>query len=375
MSARRRCIGGAPCPQSRMGGEWRGAARRAWDRVYRGEGARDRRGGAESIARAMAGAFLRSARTAALLCRRCSSASGTYAPPAAEARLRTLQHKMQQMYAAGSFAAARDAAQECRNIALSHFGPDHPVSASSVNNLALMHKSLGQDERATELYREALSLYRMSVGEIHRSTATVACNLALLLRDTAARSAAGREIDREKNPVQSTADTAAALAEARTLLEGAVAARLQVLGPPHPEVALARSQLASILRVQGDLTGASELLERAVEHLDASHFAAEATQGTDAAKTARLGALLAGALNSLALLRKQQARLAEAEPLYLRASALYDGCVGELNSDAIVCRHNMAELALARGDEAAARHLQQDVMRRVEAAEGVEGAT
>jgi len=238
-----------------------------------------------------------------------------------------------------------------------------------------MHKSLGQDERATELYREALSLYRMSVGEVHRSTATVACNLALLLRDTAARSAAGGEIDREKNPVQSTADTAAALAEARTLLEGAVAARLQVLGPPHPEVALARSQLASILRVQGDLTGASELLERAVEHLDASHFAAEATQGTDATKTARLGALLAGALNSLALLRKQQARLAEAEPLYLRASALYDGCVGELSSDAIVCRHNMAELALARGDEAAARHLQQDIMRRVEAAEGVEGAT
>jgi tetratricopeptide (TPR) repeat protein len=282
---------------------------------------------------------------------------------------------MQRMFSKGSYAAARDAAQECRDLALSHFGAAHPVSASAVNNLALMHKSLGHDERATELYREALSLYRMSVGEVHRSTATVACNLALLLRDTAARSAAGREIDTasETVPVQSTADTAAALAEARTLLEGAVAARSQVLEPGHPEVALAKSQLASILRVQGDLDGASELLERAVEHLDASHFAAEATQGTDALKTSRLGTLLAGALNSLALLRKQQVRLAEAEPLYLRASALYDRSVGESSSDAIVCRHNMAELALARGDEAAALRLQQDILRRVEAAEKAAG--
>jgi tetratricopeptide (TPR) repeat protein len=280
---------------------------------------------------------------------------------------------MQQMYAAGNYVAARDAAKECCSIALSHFGPDHPVSSSSVNNLALMYKSLGQDERATELYREALGLYRRSVGEVHRSTATVACNLALLLRDTAVRGMAGREIEpaHEPGPVPSNADAAAALAEARTLLEGAVAARSQVLGPPHPEVALARSQLASILRAQGDLDGASELLECAVEQLDASHFALEATLGTDAPKTARLAALLAGALNSLALLRKQQARLAEAEPLYLRASALYDGSVGESSSDAIVCRHNMAELALARGDEAAALHLQQDILRRVKVAEAV----
>ena len=77
--------------------------------------------------------------------------------------------------------------------------------------------------------------------------------------------------------------------------------------------------------------------------------------------------LLKGALNSLGLLRKQQGRFAEAQSLYTRASSLYDTCTSTSSPDAVVCRHTLAELALAAGDETRARAIQLDIVRRVEA--------
>jgi len=282
-------------------------------------------------------------------------------------RLRSLQQKMHEMHASGSYVEARDLAEECRTIALGLFGPDHPVSASSVNNLALMYKALGETGRATKYYREALGLYRRSVGQVHRSTATVACNLALLLRDSAIRGGGSDAELADPPPADGSSDAAAALDEARSLLEGAVETRSQVLGERHPEVSLAISQLATVLRARGDHNAASELLERAVESLDASYFAAQAVHGDAAKVTSRLASLLASALNSLGLLRKQQERHVEAEPLYARASALYDCAAGASSPDAIVCRHNLAELAMVRGDEAGAQAIQKDILRRVEA--------
>ncbi|EOD08703.1 hypothetical protein EMIHUDRAFT_258178, partial [Emiliania huxleyi CCMP1516] len=99
-------------------------------------------------------------------------AAETYVPPATEARIRSLQQQIGKAHAAGKYDEARLAAAECRELARSLFGPDHPVSASAVNNLALVHRSLGERERATALYREALVLYRRSVGAEHQSTAT-----------------------------------------------------------------------------------------------------------------------------------------------------------------------------------------------------------
>lgn len=309
---------------------------------------------------------------------RAASSSGSYVPPEAESRLRSMQQHIQQLHVSGSYSEARDIAEECRTLALGHFGPDHPVSASAVNNLALMHKLLGEKGRAAVLYREAHWLYRRSVGEAHRSTATVACNLALLLRDSAVQGgASGEPADlpgavgaADAADAEGAPDAGAALREARTLLEGAIRTREEALGARHPEVSLARSQLASVLREQGELAAASALLERAAEELDGAYFAAQAAHGDAAGVTKRCAALLAGALNSLGLLRKQQARHAEAEPLYARASDLFDAAVGAASPDAIVCRHNLAELLLAQGDRDGARKIQDDILRRVEVAQG-----
>ncbi|MGH7261960.1 MAG: tetratricopeptide repeat protein, partial [Nitrospiraceae bacterium] len=53
-------------------------------------------------------------------------------------------------------------------------------------------------------------------------------------------------------------------AGARPLQERALAIREKALGPEHPETAISLSNLASVLRDQGDLAGARPLYERAL---------------------------------------------------------------------------------------------------------------
>eukprot|EP00966_Prymnesium_polylepis_P136329 3150057-Prymnesium_polylepis.1 len=70
-----------------------------------------------------------------------------------------------------------------------------------------------------------------------------------------------------------------------------------------------------------------------------------------------------------AMLYAAQARLAEANTLYTRAAKLREAQLGEAHPETIACRHNLAELARAAGDERRAVSLQQDILRRLEGAE------
>ena len=156
--------------------------------------------------------------------------------------MRDLQRRASELYRAGSYEEARDTCKECHELALAHFGADHPVTASATNNLALMYKSLGEQSMAVAMYRTSLDGYRAALGANHRSTATAASNLALALRDLGG----DEQLD-----------------EARSLLEDALRARESELGAGHPEVAVEQQHLASVSRLAGDLDGAATLLEKA----------------------------------------------------------------------------------------------------------------
>ena len=70
-------------------------------------------------------------------------AAETYVPPATEARIRSLQQQIGKAHAAGKYDEARLAAAECRELALSHFGPDHPVRAGGPRPARQLHTSTG----------------------------------------------------------------------------------------------------------------------------------------------------------------------------------------------------------------------------------------
>ena len=130
-------------------------------------------------------------------------------------------------------------------------GADHPETATSLNNLALILADQGDLAGARRLHERALSNREAHLGADHPTTAQSLSNLAVVLR------AQGD------------------LAGARPLLERALAIREARLGADHPTTAQSLSNLAAVLAAQGDLAGARRLHERALaireDRLGADH--------------------------------------------------------------------------------------------------------
>lgn len=246
-------------------------------------------------------------------------ASGSYKPPGEEAQLKRLQPRMAKLYQAGNYAEALRVGEECHALALKAFGKVHPAVASVCNNLALMHKSVGDADAAATLYKEALECYRQVVGEQHASTATAACNLALLLRDS----------------------DATRLQEAQTLLEGALHTRRHLLGEGHLMVAATMGHLASVVKLDGaeGRTRAASLLGEAMA----------ATGTAEAGESRETDLQRASLLNSLGLLSKEQGELDAAEEQYTRAAELRERWLGSSHPLSEVVQHNLTVLREAKG--------------------------
>jgi tetratricopeptide (TPR) repeat protein len=190
-------------------------------------------------------------------------------------------------------------------------GPEHPGTATYLNNLALLLKDQGDLAGARPLYERALAIREKALGPEHPWTALSLQSLAAML--------------------QAQGD----LAGARPLYERALAIYEKTLGPEHPDAATCLHNLAVLLKEQGDLAGARPLYERALAIY-------EKTLGPEHPWTA------AGLVN-LAFLLKDQGDLAGARPLYERALAIYEKTLGPEHPDTICTRDNLANLRLAKG--------------------------
>ena len=99
-------------------------------------------------------------------------------------------------------------------------GPEHPDTATSLNNLAILLKAEGDFAGARPLYERALAICEKVLGPEHPDTATSLNNLANLLRDQG--DFAGRD----------------------RCYERALAIREKALGPEHPDTATSLNNLA-----------------------------------------------------------------------------------------------------------------------------------
>ncbi len=93
------------------------------------------------------------------------------------------------------------------------FGPDHPTTATPLNNRAALYHEQGRYEAAEPLFKRALAIYEKALGPDHPDVATSLLNLAALYQ------AQGRyEV-------------------AEPLFKRALAIYEKALGPAHPDVA------------------------------------------------------------------------------------------------------------------------------------------
>lgn len=142
------------------------------------------------------------------------------------------------------------------------FGPEHPDTALSLNNLAGTYTDLAQYEKALPLYQRSLKIYAKALGSDHRDTASTLANLAYIYDELGQYEKALRLKQRaleitEKALGPDHPDTATTLGnlagtytflaqhdKALPLYQRALAIDEKVLGPEHPETAKSLNDLA-----------------------------------------------------------------------------------------------------------------------------------
>ncbi|MBV9848078.1 MAG: tetratricopeptide repeat protein [Armatimonadetes bacterium] len=185
-------------------------------------------------------------------------------------------------------------------------GSMHPDTATSLNNLAILHKVQGRYDRAEPLYARALAIREQALGPEHPDTAASLNNLAMLYQEL------GR-ID-----------------EAQPLHTRALAIVQAVLGPEHPDTAVSLNNLAILYQKLGHYADAEPLLARVLAIV-------EATRGPGHPQTAT-------SLNNLAELYKSRGHYADAEPLHRRALSIREQALGPEHPDTAISINNLASL-------------------------------
>lgn len=85
------------------------------------------------------------------------------------------------LQAQGDFVAARPLFERTLAIYERVLGPEHPDTATSLNNLAHLLQAQGDFVAARPLFERALTICKKVLGPEHPNTATVRDNLARLL--------------------------------------------------------------------------------------------------------------------------------------------------------------------------------------------------
>jgi tetratricopeptide (TPR) repeat protein len=218
-----------------------------------------------------------------------------------------------------AYSQAMPVARNVLAICEKALGPEHPLTAESLNNLAVFLRVRGDLAGARPLQERALAIREKALGPEHPDTATSLYSVARLLRDQGD------------------------YAGARPLFERALAINEKALGPEHPNTAITLNDLAVLLQAQGDFTGARPLIERALA-------INERALGPEHPNTAM-------SLNALAVLLQAQGDYAGARPLFERALAIREKALGPEHPRTAISLNDLAHLLQAQGDFTGARPL------------------
>jgi CHAT domain-containing protein/tetratricopeptide (TPR) repeat protein len=239
-----------------------------------------------------------------------------------------LTREMVRLYNAGKYAEAVPLAQRAVAIRERSLGPNHPSTADSLSNLALLYKSLGAYSKAEPLFVRALEIRERALGPTHPDLSTMLNNLALLYYSQGAYQKAEPLFVRslalsEKKPGPNHPDTAASLNnlallysaegvydKAEPLYVRALAICEKALGSDDPRTVTSLENLAELYKARGAYPKAEPLLVRTLA-------IREQTQGQSHPATA-------GSLNNLADLYRLEGAYQKAEPLYVKALAIHE---------------------------------------------------
>ena len=184
-------------------------------------------------------------------------------------------------------------------------------TAKQLNQLALVYRSQGKYDEATELYKEALLIDEKTIGKEHPDYATNLNNLANVYHS------------------QGKYDEAIELYKEALLIDE------KTIGKEHPGHATRLNNLANVYHSQGKYDEAIELFQKAL-------LIIEKTVGKKQPN-------YASGLNNLALAYKSQGRYDEAIELYKEALLIDEKTIGKEHPDYAIDLNNLANVYYSQG--------------------------
>jgi len=185
-------------------------------------------------------------------------------------------------------------------------GSDHPTTASSLNNLAMLYKSMGRYGEAEPLYARALQISETHLGQDDPATATSLNNLAGLYE------LMGRYVEADLLYLRS-----------HQILE-------TQLDKDDPRITTSLNNLAELYRITGRYTKAEQF------HLEVLQIR-ETQLGSNHLDTA-------ASLGNLANLYNAMQRYSEAKPLYLRSLQIRETQLGSDHPTTATSLNDLAAL-------------------------------
>jgi serine/threonine-protein kinase len=204
------------------------------------------------------------------------------------------------------------------------FGPQHLMTASSMQGLASARGAKGEFDVAEKLLRDALSIQQRNLGENHETVAATLHNLGWLLMERFELDAA-EKIFRQGIDIYVARD-----------LERSAAATTMMNG------------LATVVSYKGDYPAAEALYRRALD-IDRALLGQDHPQ--TAIETMNLGLAL-----------QMQGKLAAAEPLYVESIAVLRRVSGPEHPDTIAALGNYGWLLQAKGELAESERVLREVL-------------
>jgi tetratricopeptide (TPR) repeat protein len=272
-----------------------------------------------------------------------------------------LNRQVFRLYRQGRYAEAIEPAQKALAIRIKVLGPDHPLVAPSLNNLALIYKKMGAHAKALPLYKRALAIDLKTSGPDSPYVAITLNNLA------------GLYLSRGE------------YAKALALYKRALAIFQKAPRPNHPGVANVLNNLAELYRITGAYSRALALYKRVLDidqkAVGPNHPKVATTLNNLAILYAQMGAFgqalplhkralairkkalgynhpeVANSLNNLAKLFGLMGVYSQALPLYERALAILEHSLGPGHPQVAACLDNLAGIYFSIGALAKARHL------------------
>jgi CHAT domain-containing protein/Flp pilus assembly protein TadD len=199
-------------------------------------------------------------------------------------KAKELNQEVEQLYQQGRYAEAIPVAERALAIDEKYLGPEHPDTATSLNNLAVLYKYIGAYNKAEPLYRRSLAIREKALGPEHPDTASSLGNLAGLYQ------------------------VMGAYDKAEPLYQRSLMIYEKALGPEHPDTAIYLNNLAGLYQVMGAYDKAEPLFQRSLT-------INEKALGPEHPGTAT-------SLNNLAVLYATQGRNGEALALMERAQGI-----------------------------------------------------